>query len=199
MTELNRPSNPEREEVQDERFSGERIVIDGKHFEDCSFDTCTLIYRGGVPPHFVRCDFAAPRFVFEEAAQSTVQLMSAICTTTASMSESSRRPSTKSETDSATSRRSFSGARRAVPECVQGVLFLVGTEHLRCAQHFAPTAVADRRSSSPPATVLNVKRVQETDCTPGMRIGDARSSSISRETVEGREPEGRSAGRSCQM
>ena len=78
MTELNRPSNSEREEVQDERFSGERIVIDGKHLEDCSFDTCTLIYRGGVPPHFVRCDFAAPRFVFEEAAQSTVQLMSAI-------------------------------------------------------------------------------------------------------------------------
>jgi tRNA G37 N-methylase TrmD len=26
----------------------------------------------------VRCDFAAPRFVFEEAAQSTIQFMSAI-------------------------------------------------------------------------------------------------------------------------
>jgi hypothetical protein len=26
----------------------------------------------------VRCDFAAPRFVFEDAAQNTIQLMSAI-------------------------------------------------------------------------------------------------------------------------
>jgi hypothetical protein len=59
-------------------FTGTRVLLDGKHFEDCSFETCTLVYRGGVPPNFVRCDFAAPRFVFEEAAKSTVQLMSAI-------------------------------------------------------------------------------------------------------------------------
>jgi tRNA G37 N-methylase TrmD len=31
-----------------------------------------------VPPNFIRSDFAAPRFVFEDAAQSTVQFMSAI-------------------------------------------------------------------------------------------------------------------------
>lgn len=68
----------EREEVQAQHFSGERVVIDDKHFENCTFDTCTLIYRGGVPPNFVQCEFAAPRFVFEGAAQSTVQLMSAI-------------------------------------------------------------------------------------------------------------------------
>jgi hypothetical protein len=78
MTELNDSSTPDREPVQDQRFSSERVVLDGKHFEDCSFDTCTLVYRGGVPPNFVRCDFAAPRFVFEESAQSTIQLMSAI-------------------------------------------------------------------------------------------------------------------------
>jgi len=70
--------NAEREEVRAQSFSGERVVIDEKHFEDCTFDTCTLIYRGGVPPNFVRCEFAAPRFVFEGAAQSTIQLMSAI-------------------------------------------------------------------------------------------------------------------------
>jgi hypothetical protein len=64
--------------VTGEDYSSERVELDGKHFEDCSFDTCTLVYRGGVPPNFVRCDFAAPRFVFEEAAQSTIQLMSAI-------------------------------------------------------------------------------------------------------------------------
>lgn len=78
MAELNGQSNSKRTEVHGEGYSNERIVIDGKHFEDCSFETCTLVYRGGVPPNFVQCDFAAPRFVFEEAAQNTIQLMSAI-------------------------------------------------------------------------------------------------------------------------
>ena len=68
----------EREDVRGQEFSGERVILDGKHFENCSFDTCQLVYRGGMPPNFVRCDFAAPRFVFQEAAQNTVQLMSAI-------------------------------------------------------------------------------------------------------------------------
>ena len=68
----------EREDVRGQEFSGERVILDGKHFENCSFDTCQLVYRGGTPPNFVRCDFAAPRFVFQEAAQNTVQLMSAI-------------------------------------------------------------------------------------------------------------------------
>ncbi|MFB6272011.1 MAG: hypothetical protein ABEL51_03850 [Salinibacter sp.] len=84
MTERNGQSDSEREDQSDredvmgQRFSSERIVLDSKHFENCTFDTCTLVYRGGTPPNFVRCDFAAPRFVFEGAAKSTVQLMSAI-------------------------------------------------------------------------------------------------------------------------
>jgi len=78
MPEPNGRSNAEREVVRGQTFAGERVVLDGKHFEDCDFDSCTLVYRGGVPPNFVRCDFAAPRFVFEDAAQNTVQLMSAI-------------------------------------------------------------------------------------------------------------------------
>jgi len=78
MTDPNGQSTSERETVRGQNFASERVVLDGRHFEDCGFDTCTLVYRGGVPPNFVRCDFAAPRFVFEEAAQNTVQLMSAI-------------------------------------------------------------------------------------------------------------------------
>jgi len=78
QSESEQYSRSEREDVRDREFSGERVVLDGKHFEDCAFDTCQLVYRGGTPPNFVRCDFAAPRFVFQEAAQDTVQLMSAI-------------------------------------------------------------------------------------------------------------------------
>jgi hypothetical protein len=78
MTDSNDHRGSTRTKVRGEHYTSERIVIDKKHFEDCSFDTCTLIYQGDAPPHFVRCDFAAPRFVFEEAAQNTIQFMSAI-------------------------------------------------------------------------------------------------------------------------
>ena len=61
-----------------ESYASERIVINGVHSEDRSFEACTPVCQGGIPLNFVRCDFAAPRFVFEEAAQNTTQLMSAI-------------------------------------------------------------------------------------------------------------------------
>lgn len=78
MRESNGQRSADRTEVIDETFDGERVLLDAKHFEDCHFDTCTLVYRGGTPPNFVRCDFAAPHFVFEGSAQNTIQLMSAI-------------------------------------------------------------------------------------------------------------------------
>ena len=73
-----RKGAPDRERVQGREFTGERLVIDGKHFEDCRFESCTLVFEGGVAPNFVRCEFAAPQFAFTEAAKNTVQLMSAI-------------------------------------------------------------------------------------------------------------------------
>ena len=71
-------SESDREVVRNQQFARERVPLDGKHFEDCTFETCSLIYQGGIPPNFIRCDFAEPLFVFEEAAQSTLQLMSEI-------------------------------------------------------------------------------------------------------------------------
>lgn len=71
-------SKTDREVVRNRQFFRERVLLDGKHFEDCAFETCSLLYQGGVPPNFIRCDFTAPRFVFKGAAQSTLQLMSEI-------------------------------------------------------------------------------------------------------------------------
>jgi len=48
MTKQTGQSNPERETVSDERFDWERLVIDGKHFENFHFETYTLVSRGGV-------------------------------------------------------------------------------------------------------------------------------------------------------
>lgn len=71
-------SDAERDPVRGERFASRQLVVDGKHFEDCEFDACTLVYTGGVAPNFVRCEFTAPHFVFKDAAQRTMQFMSAI-------------------------------------------------------------------------------------------------------------------------
>lgn len=73
-----RSSESDRELVQGQRFDSRQLTVDGKHFEDCEFDACTFVYSGGIPPNFVRCEFAAPHFMFKEAAQRTMQLMSAI-------------------------------------------------------------------------------------------------------------------------
>ncbi len=78
MTEQNGSSSAERDSVQGQRFTSAQLVVDGKHFEDCDFDTCTFVYRGGIPPNFIRCEFASPHFVFKDAAQRTMQFMSAI-------------------------------------------------------------------------------------------------------------------------
>lgn len=78
MSTQNGYSDSKREPVEGQRFHGTQIIVDGKHFEDCEFDTCTFVYRGGIAPNFVRCEFASPHFVFEEAAQRTMQFMSAI-------------------------------------------------------------------------------------------------------------------------
>jgi hypothetical protein len=78
MTKQNGSSNANREPVREQRFASQQLVVDGKHFEDCEFDACTFVYTGGVPPNFVRCEFAAPHFVFKDAAQRTMQFMSAI-------------------------------------------------------------------------------------------------------------------------
>jgi hypothetical protein len=69
---------PDYDTVVGREFAAEHVQIDGTHFEDCTFDGCTFVYRGGPAPDFVRCTFAAPHFVFEGPAQRTLQLMSAI-------------------------------------------------------------------------------------------------------------------------
>ena len=39
MPEQNGPRDPERTDVIGETYSGDRLLLDGKHFENCSSDT----------------------------------------------------------------------------------------------------------------------------------------------------------------
>ncbi len=41
-------------EAKERKFSNETVVIDGTSYQNCSFDRCKIIYRGG-PTRLVSC------------------------------------------------------------------------------------------------------------------------------------------------
>src|SRR5690349_5267635 len=52
------------------------VNVDGKQFENCTFEDCKLVYSGGEPPSFVNCTFTANLdLVFDGAAGNTVQFL----------------------------------------------------------------------------------------------------------------------------
>jgi hypothetical protein len=53
-------------------FTGQRIVIDGHRYENCTFKNCDVVFQGGPPPNFLNCHFDAPQFSFDGPAASTV-------------------------------------------------------------------------------------------------------------------------------
>jgi hypothetical protein len=55
-------------------FEGEVVSTDAKHFRDCGFRNCTLLY-GGAPVTFESCRFHDCRFSFSGAAGRTVQFL----------------------------------------------------------------------------------------------------------------------------
>jgi hypothetical protein len=55
-------------------FDGEVVATDGKHFRDCGFRNCTLLYSGS-PVIFESCRFHDCRFEFSGAAGRTVQFL----------------------------------------------------------------------------------------------------------------------------
>jgi hypothetical protein len=52
-----------------------RQALDGNTFHDCEFRNAELIFRGGDQPGFANCRFVQSRFVFEDEAASTVNLL----------------------------------------------------------------------------------------------------------------------------
>lgn len=55
-------------------FDSEFVSADGKHFCDCSFLNCTLVYRG-FPVIFESCQFHNCKFEFSGEAGRTVQFL----------------------------------------------------------------------------------------------------------------------------
>jgi hypothetical protein len=66
------------------QFQGQRVMVDGATFEDCTFRDCVMVYRGGPSPVMDHCTFDdSTRWAFEEAAGRTVALLKGIYQTDA--------------------------------------------------------------------------------------------------------------------
>lgn len=61
-----------------EIFEDKSILLDGEHFEACTFTRCKLIFEGGMPPVLVQNNFNECMWVFDGAALRTIAFMSAL-------------------------------------------------------------------------------------------------------------------------
>jgi hypothetical protein len=59
-------------------FRDQSIVIDGEDYDSCTFEGCTLIYRGGEPPSLSSNTFVGGSFELEDAALRTLGLFAVL-------------------------------------------------------------------------------------------------------------------------
>jgi hypothetical protein len=62
-------------EAKDQSFANASEVLDGNQYENCTFDNCQLLYRGGEIPRVVGCTFNNCQWRFEDAAERTLVFM----------------------------------------------------------------------------------------------------------------------------
>lgn len=56
-------------------YRDKSLSLDGKHFENCTFDRCRLDYAGGLPPVLTGCSFENCEFTFSGAAAYTLAFL----------------------------------------------------------------------------------------------------------------------------
>ena len=71
------PSIPLRENL---RFTDEDVHIDEAQFFNCTFIACRIIYTGKPLPGFNNCTFDRCQWVFDGAAENTIQYFAALYT-----------------------------------------------------------------------------------------------------------------------
>jgi len=57
-------------------FTDQTIEVDGNLYEDCKFNNCTLVYRGGDVPQFYDCKFKGGDVKLEGGATRTAEYLS---------------------------------------------------------------------------------------------------------------------------
>ncbi len=60
------------------RFTRTRVELDGQQFENCTFDSCAIVFKGTGPYNLSGCSFNDCSFNFEGPAALTVKFMTDI-------------------------------------------------------------------------------------------------------------------------
>lgn len=63
---------------RNERFSNQRVAVDGNRYEGCSFSDCRLVYAGGEMPTFSGCTFRQTNILLDDAADRTAQYLQSL-------------------------------------------------------------------------------------------------------------------------
>jgi hypothetical protein len=61
-------------------FQGGRVALDGNSFKGCTFDSCELVFSGGIPPALSGCSFRNTSMRFEGTAGNTIAFLKAMAT-----------------------------------------------------------------------------------------------------------------------
>lgn len=64
--------------VANQNFVEQTIQLDGRIFQDCSFENCTLVYAGHTPASFVQCRFAETKWEVTAAAENVMQFLESL-------------------------------------------------------------------------------------------------------------------------
>lgn len=62
-------------EISAKTLSNVTEVIDGNQYDNCRFENCTMVYRGGEIPHISGCQFDNCSWQFDGAAERTLLFM----------------------------------------------------------------------------------------------------------------------------
>ncbi|HEX5498449.1 MAG TPA: hypothetical protein VFX03_04445 [Thermomicrobiales bacterium] len=61
-------------------FQNQNIHIDEDEYESCRFQDCRIIFTGKGPARFANCKFDECQWVFDDAAEETIQYLAALYT-----------------------------------------------------------------------------------------------------------------------
>ncbi|MCA8999519.1 MAG: hypothetical protein KDA80_21165 [Planctomycetaceae bacterium] len=62
-------------EFKEETFTGDPVEIDGNRYENCTFENCTLVFKGGGLPALINCKINNCRWEFREGADRTIAFL----------------------------------------------------------------------------------------------------------------------------
>jgi hypothetical protein len=67
-------------DMKDLLITDENVEVDGKTFQNCHFIESRIIFKGGKVPEFTDCIFERCQWVFDGAAENTIQYFAALYT-----------------------------------------------------------------------------------------------------------------------